>query len=100
MPLSRSLQSAFDVVAAASNSTSTSDLGSDIKPTTETISASANAAAAAAAELLTPSEGPRLYSATETAAAVEEIEMSELRAGEETGMERGKSESLSYPYGK
>ena len=99
MPLSRSLQSAFDVVAAASNSTSTSDLGSDIKPTTETISASANAAAAAA-ELLTPSEGPQLYSATETAAAVEEIEMSELRAGEETGMERGKSESLSYPYGK
>ena len=35
-----------------------------------------------------------MNSAAETAAAVEEIEMSELRAGEETGMERGESESL------
>ena len=85
-------QSPFDVAAAASTSTSTSDLGSDIKPT-EAISASADAAAAAA-ELLTPAEEPRLNSAIETAA--EEIEMSELRAGGETAMGRGKSESLVW----
>ena len=36
-----------------------------------------------------------MNSATETA-AVEEIEMSELRAGEETGMERGESETLIW----